>query len=268
MRLSVAIPGSSLSDEPLKSGKARKASVLARACAVFGVETIFVYRDAGAEKDGAMLAMMLRYLETPQFLRRRLFPRVNDLKFAGVMQPLGIPSHSVTSDARQVGRGDVREGIVVSARGERFVDTGMRRLVPYRGRARPGSRVTVQFKEGHPGLSAKEIPRSEAPGYWGYVVRERASLYSVLAEWEGRIILTSRKGRPAAPADTAGAPDPGLLLAFGSPERGIPEMLGSRSRRLQNARTLNFFPGQHTRTVRLEEALLGTLAIINSRAAP
>jgi predicted SPOUT superfamily RNA methylase MTH1 len=34
---------------------------------------------------------------------------------------------------------------------------------------------------------------------------------------------------------------------------------------VQNAKTLNFFPDQATQTVRLEEALLGTLAIINAQ---
>ena len=34
---------------------------------------------------------------------------------------------------------------------------------------------------------------------------------------------------------------------------------------VQNAKSLNFFQDQATETVRLEEALLGTLAIINSQ---
>ena len=34
---------------------------------------------------------------------------------------------------------------------------------------------------------------------------------------------------------------------------------------VQNAKTLNFFPDQATQTVRLEEAILGTLAIINAQ---
>ena len=35
---------------------------------------------------------------------------------------------------------------------------------------------------------------------------------------------------------------------------------------VQNAKSLNFFPNQATETVRLEEALLGTLAIINAQS--
>jgi len=33
---------------------------------------------------------------------------------------------------------------------------------------------------------------------------------------------------------------------------------------VQNAKTLNFFPNQATETVRLDEAILGTLSIINA----
>ena len=39
-------------------------------------------------KMGNLMVMILKYLETPQFLRKRLFPKMNDLKFAGVLQPL------------------------------------------------------------------------------------------------------------------------------------------------------------------------------------
>ena len=52
---------------------------------------------------------------------------------------------------------------------------------------------------------------------------------------------------------------------FGSPEKGVHEILGGKMKNVQNAKSLNFFPDQATETVRLEEALLGTLAIINSQ---
>ena len=83
MKLSVAIPESSLSDESLKIDKTRKISVLARACAIFKIETIYVYQEGNNKQDGSLMVMILKYLETPQFLRRRLFSKVNDLKFAG-----------------------------------------------------------------------------------------------------------------------------------------------------------------------------------------
>ena len=114
MKLSVAIPESALSDDSLKIDKTRKISVLARACSIFKIETIYVYQDGNNKQDGSLLVMILKYLETPQFLRRRLFPKMNDLKFAGVLQPLKIPSHITPANSKKINRGDVREGIVVS----------------------------------------------------------------------------------------------------------------------------------------------------------
>ena len=266
MKLSVAIPESSLSDESLKIDKTRKISVLARACAIFKTETIYIYQEGGNYKqDGTLMSMILRYLETPQFLRRRLFPKMNDLKFAGVLQPLKIPSHITPSNQKKIIRGDVREGIIVSVKGKKFVDVGINQLIQFYGQTGVGKRVTVQFKEGYPKLSVKEIDKTEAPGYWGYSVKERANLFSIFSEWKGSVIITSRKGKTATKEQISKytTSDQPVLVAFGSPEKGIHEILGGRMKNVQNAKSLNFFPNQATETVRLEEALLGTLAILN-----
>ncbi len=268
MKLSVAIPESSLSDESLKIDKTRKISVLARACAIFKIDTIYVYQDGSSNQDGRLMVMILKYLETPQFLRRRLFPKMNDLKFAGVLQPLKIPSHITPANSKKINRGDVREGVVVSVKGKRFVDAGINQLIPFFGNTSIGKRVTVQFKEGHPKFSIKEIDKSEVPSYWGYSVKERANLFSLINEWKGNIIITSRKGKTATKEQISKytTSDQPLLLVFGSPEKGIHEILGGKMKNVQNAKSLNFFPNQATETVRLEEALLGTLAIINAQS--
>jgi len=266
LKLSVAIPESALSDDSLKIDKTRKISVLARACSMFKIDTIYVYQDGGNNKqDGSLLVMILKYLETPQFLRRRLFPKMNDLKFAGVLQPLKIPSHITPSNQKKIIRGDVREGIIVSVKGKKFVDVGINQLIQFYGQTGVGKRVTVQFKEGYPKLSVKEIDKTEAPGYWGYSVKERANLFSIFSEWKGNVIITSRKGKTATKEQISKytTSDQPVLVAFGSPEKGIHEILGGRMKNVQNAKSLNFFPNQSTETVRLEEALLGTLAILN-----
>ncbi len=266
MKLSVAIPESALSDESLKIDKTRKISILARACAIFKIDTIYVYQDGRNNKqDGNLLVMILKYLETPQFLRRRLFPKMNDLKFAGVLQPLKIPSHITPSNQKKINVGDVREGIIVSVKGKKFVDVGINQLIQFYGQTGIGKRVTVQFKEGYPKLSVKEIDKTEVPGYWGYSVKERANLFSIFSEWKGSVIITSRKGKTATKEQISkyATSDQPVLIAFGSPEKGIHEILGGKMKNVQNAKSLNFFPNQATETVRLEEALLGTLAIMN-----
>jgi len=268
LKLSVAIPESSLSDDSLKIDKTRKISVLARACSIFKIDTIYVYQEGNNKQDGGLLVMILKYLETPQFLRRRLFPKMNDLKFAGVLQPLKIPSHITPANAKKINRGDVREGIVVSIKGKKFVDVGINQLVQFFGKTSIGKRVTVQFKEGYPKLSVKEIDKSEVSSYWGYSVKERANLFSLMDEWKGNIIITSRKGRTATKEQISKytKSEQPTLLVFGSPEKGVHEILGGKMKNVQNAKSLNFFPNQATQTVRLEEALLGTLAIINAQS--
>lgn len=267
MKLSVAIPDSALSDESLKIDKTRKISVLARACAIFKIDTIYVYQDGNNRNDRGLMVMILKYLETPQFLRRRLFPKMNDLKFAGVLYPLKIPSHITPANSKKINTGDVREGIVVSIKGKRFVDVGINQLIPFFGNTPIEKRVTLRFKEGYPKLSVKEIDRSEVSTYWGYAVKERSNLYSILADWKGSIIITSRKGKTATKEQIAKytKSDQPVLIVFGSPEKGVHEIIGGKMKNVQNAKTLNFFPNQATETVRLEEALLGTLAIINAQ---
>lgn len=296
MNISVAIPETSLSDESQKSAKTRKASVIARACAIFGVDTIYVYGEGGGKNKGAgksdadLLVTSLRYLETPQFLRKHLFARTDDLKFAGVMLPLRIPSHATS---RRLEAGQVREGVIIPAGGRKgrraaggsgggkFIDVGAGSPLRYTGRVPPGRRVTVRIKNAGPDASYAEIDRKQAGSYWGYSVRGRASLQSLLAEWRGQIIVTSRKGRPVRGAPAGGGrkggganapPSPvlrdrsDLLIVFGSPERGVHEILGGGVGAISSARILDFFPGQQTVTVRLEEAIMGALAIINAEA--
>ena len=128
-------------------------------------------------------------------------------------------------------------------------------------------RITIQFKEGYPRLSVKEINHTESNTYWGYEVKERSNLFSLLSEWKGNIIITSRKGKVVTKENLEKytKSEKSLLIVFGSPEKGVHEIIGGRMNKVQNSKSLNFFPNQATETVRLEEALLGTLAIINSQ---
>ena len=90
----------------------------------------------------------------------------------------------------------------------------------------------------------------------------------MLSEWKGNIIITSRKGKTATKEQLSKYvnSDQPTLVVFGSPEKGVHEILGGRMKNVQNAKSLNFFPNQATETVRLDEALLGTLAIINAQS--
>ncbi|MEJ2260144.1 MAG: putative RNA uridine N3 methyltransferase [Nitrosopumilaceae archaeon] len=98
------------------------------------------------------------------------------------------------------------------------------------------------------------------------MLKERSNLFSLIKEWKGLTIVTSRKGKTATKEQVTGYTNSGkpVLVVFGSPEQGVHQIIGGKMSNLQNSKTLNFFPNQATETVRLEEALLGTLSIINS----
>lgn len=266
MELSIAIPDSCLLDESTQLDKSRKISSIARSCAIFKINTIYIYNDKGTTQDKTLLVTILKYLETPPFLRKRMFPKVNELKYAGVLNPLKIPSHITPTNPKKISVGDVREGIVVAFKGRRFVDVGINQLIPYFGKKDIGKRITVQFKNKEPEIAIKEIRKEETKKYWGYQIKERSVLSSLTSSWDGKIILTSRKGKIITPSvihEYANNPKP-TLVVFGSTDKGVHEILGSNIKQIQNSKILNFFPDQATETVRLEEAILGTLTILKS----
>ena len=102
--------------------------------------------------------------------------------------------------------------------------------------------------------------------YWGYKVKERGNLFSILSAWTDKIILTSKKGKVFTTynIEKFAKPHDSMLLVFGTTNKGIHEILGENIKKIQNSRIYNFFPNQSTQTVRLEEAILGVLSIINS----
>jgi len=265
LKLSIAIPDSCLNDDSTNLDKSRKIADIARACAIFGVGTVYVYEHGGDRQDKALLLTVLRYLDTPQFLRRRLFPRMNELKYAGVLHPLKIASHVTPADSKKIGKGTVRDGIIVKTKGRLFADFGINTLLPYRGGIGVGKRITAKFGSGEPEFKYGEILKSESPEYWGYVVKERGPLSKFLSSWEDAMVLTSRRGKPVTAEQIRNyqsmtAP---LLVVYGSTDKGIHEILGRNPSSIPNSRVLDFFPGQATETVRLEEAILGTLSMLN-----
>ena len=266
MNLSIAIPDSSLLDESTILNKTKKISMMARTCAIFKVNQIFIYQDGKQNKnDSALLSTSLKYLETPQYFRKEIFPKTQLLKYAGVLQPLNISSHLTTSNQKMIKIGDVRDALIINYKGKKFLDIGINKYIQYFGKVKSGTRIAIQIKTIQPELTAKEISRDSIKDYWGYNVKERSNLLSILSTWKGKIILTSKKGKNFSRLDTKKIADPNepTLIVFGTTNKGVYDILGSNIKKIQNANVFNFFPNQGTQTVRLEEAILGTLSIIN-----
>jgi predicted SPOUT superfamily RNA methylase MTH1 len=82
-------------------------------------------------------------------------------------------------------------------------------------------------------------------------------------------VITSRKGSYFKNVETKLAERAkvakNILVVFGAPKYGVHDILAKEGASIkQQEFVVNMFPNQATETVRLEEALLGTLAILNS----
>ena len=266
--ISIAMPDSLFTDEESLRGRTIKAGEVVRAAAIFGVERIYIYRDASSnfDRDYETARQIFEYAETPQYLRRRLIGKKADLEFAGLLPPLKIPHHMRET---RVQVGEVREAVLLMQNGELRADVGAKEAAVYQGHGQSGQRVTVKIESANP-IKSSQTPRPEDI-YWGYEVRRAPSLARFLrsANFE-LMILTSRLGESVVEKWPELASRSSLamrtLVCFGSPDSGVDKMLKQDHTSLSDfpkAMYLNTFPFQQVATVRLEEAILGTLAILN-----
>ena len=269
----ITIPDSSLSDEQTKRDKSIKIAQFARACSIFRVKRIYIYHDSLSrfEKDDLhLLKTILNYLDTPQYLRKMLFPMMHQLQYAGILHPIKAPHHRVTEDIKKVKAGDIRTGIIVKVKGHLFVEVGLGSLIPFVGEGVEGKKVSVEFTSSYPNLKAVQAPKENILDYWGYEVKEVTSISKLLASLDQtQIIITSRKGRYFKNIEANLVEKAknvrNILVAFGAPKHGIHDITAKDGASIkQYEYIVNMFPHQGTETVRLEEAVLGSLAILNN----
>ena len=269
MKLSIAIPDSSLKDEKKHENKTRKIFQIARAAGIFQINNIIIYKDGREfENDSKLLSMILRYLETPQYFRKRLFPKSGLLQFVGALSPLKMPNQAGTSNAKQVKKSDIREGVIFPKDWKKFIDIRIEYSVPYHGKKEVGKRIIVKIKEEYPNFSVYDIEKEQIHNFWSYNVKHGGNLFSLLNEWKGPKILTSRKSKKIKDAEMQEilSSKEEILVVFGTTDKGIHEMLDKKINNIQNFKAWNFFPNQGTETIRLEEAILGCLSIISDHA--
>ena len=268
-KIAVSLPDTLLEDKESAREKTVKLGFIARACAIFGVDVIEIFRDPKAAGEEKLIRKVLEYLEAPQYLRKRLFPLDEDLRYAGMLPPLRIPSHKARIPKDRLAVGEVREG-VINADGT--VDIGLDVAPGLRQKSLPGKRVTVKVASLRPPV-ADLIPRETAGQYWGYAVETR-TVAEVLSDSRfSRKIATSRLGTPMVDELSRLTSSlhhaEGVKLIFGSPSRGLFEIVGEDLPRRVDY-VVNFFPEQQVETVRTEEAVfvsLGVVALLSSQKA-
>ena len=275
-KLAIAVPVSVISDTPHLREKTSKIGLIGRAAAIFRVDEIIVYSDnpkANQVRDLDFIALLLNYLETPQYLRKRLFKLEPNLQFAGILPPLRTPHHPVSGKTRDLKAGEYREGVVLSRDREGFlVDIGVEQPAVLREtQYAVGDRLTLQIVNVGARTEVQTVNREDIPVYWGFRVREeKRSFGQILADGGFDLtIATARLGdKFMDAADELGkkwSRSQHILVAFGAPSRGLHEIAQEEGVKLEAMVDfiVNTIPGQGTATVRTEEALLASLAILN-----
>lgn len=299
--LSIALPASLLHNSKRKLDlRTSLAGQISRALAVFCVDEVVIYDDGDGNPDeynspitstpapekltafshpAHYLRFLLSFQETPPFMRGRLFPVCEDLKGAGLLPSLDIPSH-----LRATEWCDFREGITVrTAREGTYVDCGLPSHKLVRGVEIPAkTRVTLRLNDQNSDEAeavALDTPRTEAGYYWGYTVREARSLSAVFTEapfdagYDLSIGTSERGDDIVTKADAMR--EIGyrhMIVVFGG-VKGLEEAAANddelRKMGIGKARVgelfdywVNLLPGQGSRTIRTEEAVwMGLMAL-------
>lgn len=284
--LTILIPSSLTAETRDRRIKTYKVGQIARAASVFRVGKIIIYRDPQFD-DSRFIDLLLRYAETPQYLRKHLFPLREELKHAGVLPPLRTLHHPIESRSSNLNEGEFRVGVVVpgpqkkksekkvgsdkSAWVDIGIDSPVRLEAPSR-KVRNGERINVRIFSRRP-IQAKLVTKDEIPMYWGYRTAVEDSLSGALEKIskEGALIIaTSRQGKLLDNTLLAQIGDRtkqsnNTAVVFGSPRQGIETILADEGFKLPDfhCEVLNTIPGQGTATVRTEEAVWATLSALN-----
>jgi hypothetical protein len=275
-KLCIAIPASVVSDTPHLREKTSKIGLIGRAAAIFRVNEIIIYPDnprTNQTADTNLVATLLAYMETPQYLRKRLFKLEPALQYAGILPPLRTPHHPLNRKAKSLKVGEYREGATLSKTREgTLVDIGVEQPAIMRNTELPtGKRVTVKISETDKRVEVEPANRNEVPEYWGYAVTaEKDSVWKIMRNRHFDLtIATSKYGVPIADAAAKLAEKLAkantIFVAFGAPSQGLNEIVALEKLRLEDTVDfiVNTIPMQGTETVRTEEAVIASLAALN-----
>ena len=275
--LSIALPSSIIQNAQSPELQMYLAGQVARTAAIYCVTEIVIFLDNAPNSSSTraqnFLETVLQYAETPQYLRKHLYPHTPMLRLAGLLNPLALPSHLGRSEYCRY-----RDGVYTRGR---YVDVGLERVAEVDKPAPHGTRVTVDLSPSGdetyhkaPGkyLFGKVVPYHAPDLYWGYRVRSANSLTDVFKTSPIRydlVIGTSERGTPLGGNELPGFHQhKHALVVFGG-VNGLEHAWANDEslKELDDVGDLfdyyvNTCTHQGSRTIRTEEALLISLAAL------
>jgi predicted SPOUT superfamily RNA methylase MTH1 len=172
------------------------------------------------------------------------------------------------SSIRDLSEGDVRWGVQVRPN---QIDLGFDRLIDYPQIVSERDPTLFRVIDTSPKIMLEPIERSDVQEYWGYEASRIGGLIDLLKQSEGTTRIGFSRKAPAfknleEDLTSTISSTKSVLAIFGGPERGIIELCSNEKEDVKHHVDfwVNTIEGQGTETVRLEEALLVSLGLLNS----
>ncbi|RIB35107.1 MAG: hypothetical protein BXU00_03175 [Candidatus Nanoclepta minutus] len=257
MRKMLLIPSTFTGEKRDKKIRIFLISQVARAAVTFGINEVCIYYDPDPKFDshglGRFLVKVLKYLNTPPYLRKVAFPLDKDLEEVGSSLPIKAEYHNDRSRYEYV--------YVLKKEGNEYLVTNGKEEFKVRSNKDFRTRILVYDK-----INKKFVEKYETEKYFGYEVfyynKPLPMLLEKLRKEGFYIIGTSRLGEDIRKIDLRKSEK--VAIAFGSFARGFEDMFGNKFKEMFDI-TINVVPNQLIYSIRTEEAIFYTLAVLRYR---
>jgi predicted SPOUT superfamily RNA methylase MTH1 len=265
-KLSIFVPNSFLAESKDSKIRTYKVGLIGRYAALFRANNIVIYNDnsdGGSRDDALYMKTILEYMDTPQYLRKQVFPITPELKNVGILPPLRTPHHPASDDIQV---GDFRKGLTKKrVRKGTMVDIGVDQLALCKEKLSVNKVLSFRIEK-----LGKEIliePDEPDSVYWGYnVITSDRNLYDsiTMMKQQPDLVIGTSKYAPNINSildevQTSIQKSSHVAILFGGPYSGINSLISERKLDFE----INTVPCQGTETVRTEEAVISTLSILN-----
>ena len=263
--LSIFIPSSVIAETKDLRIRTYKVGLIGRSAAIFKADRIVIYSDDSSNEEVKFISDVLTYMNTPQYLRKKVFPITRELRNVGILPPLRTPHHPTG----ELHEGDYRQGLTIKrTKKGTIVDIGADKLALCKEKLSVNK--VLSFKVAKLAKEITIVP--DTPDfYWGYdTISTYKNLHESIQSIKPKPDLVIGTSRYAAPITSVldevkerlkGSKHTAIL--FGGPYSGLHDLIPSQKEKELIDLEVNTVPSQGTKTVRTEEAVLSTLSVFN-----
>lgn len=170
--ITVLLPASFTLETPHLREKTLRIGYIARALAIHRVNTAIFYFEnkkysKNEEENFNIIKKLLDYMNIAPYLRKNLFKISPELKYAGLLPPLQIPTHAEKTNIENMGS-HYRQGLVIKIGKNSIIEAGLEKKIVSRKKLKKNKRVIIKIDKNDKGFKIKILSRKKAKAYDGF----------------------------------------------------------------------------------------------------